>query len=680
MGLGEKGSLVTEETVKSRRVPVVAVIFLVAVGVRLLAAWLLNDYLTRVAGRVYLIEGDAEGYWILAQKLVAGETYALYHPERYAMRMPGFPAVLAAAINLVGDSQTAVRYVLAVLTSLAVFPVFWMAERLWSRQAGIAAGLLIAFMPVYIGFSVTILTECLFAAAIVWNVWGTARMLDAAEETKSRRSAWQKLFGWACFVGLSAGLAVYFRPSWLLFPVLFAGGWCCLKPRLWAPIGASTACAVGVMLLTLLPWGWRNQQMTGHFVLTSLWMGPSLYDGLHPGATGDSDMTFFEQDRVLERMSEFEMNQHYKQLAWQYAREHPGRALELAGIKFWRYWKPWPNAEQFQHPLLGWGVACGYLFLLFWAIRGGWALRSRPEFVLLCLLPIVYFSGLHLLFVSSLRYRLPVEFPLAVLAGIGLSAAFRQQQNSTSRGPVSPAESQISSSAESPPSDPVNAPRKNHAAQQTVKSATRGVCVNSGLNGDAKSAAAAGNGVRNTVRNARGKVIGSDSNRLVMRIAGACDPSKFRASGEHGRHAAFIFRQIPCLKTTGIIPERKRPVELSKTFLFPAETGGCGRENASAERFRVLAMRQAAGGAVHFREVISDAIVSVPVPTWVDSPSGCRIAKADLVWLYRRIADGARDCLADVIQRRGSGPVVGLVAAGSLFNGYDSPHVAAGFS
>lgn len=408
-------------------------LFAVAVIARCVMALGLNVWLAGQEGRTYLIAGDADGYWQLAQSLVAGEDFSLYTPPRYVMRMPGFPAVLAGSVALFGDSQQAARFVLALLTSLAVFPAVWLARRMHSVQAGRWAGAIIALMPLYVGFSVTILTECLFATVILWNVWAACHWIQCSQP----ETAWAKTLGWAAATGLLAGAAIYLRPSWLLYPL-------CLLPSLllYRPLSIGRA-VVGFLVLstvmvgTLLPWGMRNQQVTGHFVLTTLWMGPSLYDGLHPAATGDSDMTFFEEDRVLDRMSEFEMNQHYKKLALDFAKENPGRAIELALIKFWRFWKPWPNAEQFSNPILGLIVAVGFVFLVVTAGYGVWVERRAFWFVFLCTLPIVYFTGIHLWFVSSLRYRLPAEYPLAVLSGIGLAAWFGPRTSSRETGDAS---------------------------------------------------------------------------------------------------------------------------------------------------------------------------------------------------------------------------------------------------
>jgi len=400
-------------------------LFAVAVLARCVVALGLNAYLSGQEGRTYLIAGDADGYWRLAQSIVAGEDFKLYTPPRFVMRMPGFPAALAASIAAFGDSQPAARYFLAVLTSLAVFPAVWLARSVHSVSAGRWAGAVIALMPLYVGFSVTILTECLFATAILFNVWAACRWLGNCRPDHKLSS----MISWAIATGVWAGISIYLRPSWLLYPL-------CLIPTIllagslvWSRAALGFAVLSAVMVATLIPWGIRNQQVTGHFVLTTLWMGPSLYDGLHPEATGDSDMTFYEDDRVMETLSEYEMNQHYKDKALEFAKENPTRAIELAFIKLWRFWKPWPNAEQFSNPVLGLIVAGGFLFLVVTAAYGGWVERRSLWFVFLCTLPIVYFTGIHLWFVSSLRYRLPAEYPLAVLSGIGLAEWFRPRQD-----------------------------------------------------------------------------------------------------------------------------------------------------------------------------------------------------------------------------------------------------------
>ena len=171
------------------------------------------------------------------------------------------------------------------------------------------------------------------------------------------------------------------------------------------------------------PWAYRNKQVTKHWIFTTLWAGPSLYDGLNPLATGDSDMPFMETDQLAESgMTEYEIDRHYRLKAWQFVVENPGRTVQLAWIKLLRFWKPWPNAEQFQS--IGYCIVVALFFIpmVMFAILGFWKLRDQSWAWLLTAGPIFYFSLIHMVFVGSLRYRLPAEYPLCVLSAAGINA------------------------------------------------------------------------------------------------------------------------------------------------------------------------------------------------------------------------------------------------------------------
>jgi hypothetical protein len=141
---------------------------------------------------------------------------------------------------------------------------------------------------------------------------------------------------------------------------------------------------------------------------------------LNPEADGSSDMQFFDDDNYPERMTEVEVDQAYRRRAWQFAIDEPGRVVQLAVAKLWRFWKPWPNAAQFRQ---WWGIALTSLFFVPLVALALWGMRS-PNVdrwsLLLTIGPVLYFSVIHMIFVGSLRYRLPVEYPLSVLSAVGL--------------------------------------------------------------------------------------------------------------------------------------------------------------------------------------------------------------------------------------------------------------------
>lgn len=398
-----------------------------ALAVRLGAAVGLNWYLnSRIPPQQYLIAGDAEGYWDLAGDIASGAEYAVYTPPRRVLRMPGFPALLALSRLCCGDRLDCARLWLACIGTFAVWGVWRLGAEAVDPATGLLAALWATYSPVLVLFSPVELSETSFAAALLLSLLGAVRLLrqhipgsivrppDMVGPRSSARTS-------IC-TGLGMALATYIRPSWLLVAPLLGG--CLMVLSADRARAARDAVIVNaVLLLALLPWGLRNQAVTGHFTLTTFWMGPSLYDGLNPSATGDSDMTFFDRDNLSgQGWSEYEIDRHYRAAAWTFARQNPGRALELAALKLWRYWKPWPNADQFRHPLASLAVAASFGPALVLAVVGLWRRRTDWPLLIVTLGPILYFSAVHLFFVSSLRYRLPAEYPLLVLSAVGLQA------------------------------------------------------------------------------------------------------------------------------------------------------------------------------------------------------------------------------------------------------------------
>ncbi|MCA9064164.1 MAG: hypothetical protein KDA96_13935, partial [Planctomycetaceae bacterium] len=240
------------------------------------------------------------------------------------------------------------------------------------------------------------------------------------------------LSSFSCGVAIAAGTLV--RPGWL--------PWClpAVVLLMWATRRTSVALKGGnraVLLVSLLafligfvavmsPWVIRNRQVSGHWVLTSLWSGPSLYDGLNAQATGASDMTFIDEEKRFEQLSEFEANRWYSEQAVAFARQNPGRSLELAMIKAARFLSLTPNADSFSNQFVN--LACLVFYLPFFAMAvwGLWVTRGNFFLILILAGPLVQFLLVHMVFVGSIRYRLPVEFPLSILAARGVLAILQR--------------------------------------------------------------------------------------------------------------------------------------------------------------------------------------------------------------------------------------------------------------
>jgi hypothetical protein len=115
-----------------------------------------------------------------------------------------------------------------------------------------------------------------------------------------------------------------------------------------------------------------------------------------------------EQDALLRRR------------AVEFAKENPARVLALVAVKAARFWSPWPNAETFYSLPLA--VASALVTLPIFALMGLglWDRRRDPRALVLLALPLAYTFALHLVFVSSMRYRVPAAVPALGLAALGL--------------------------------------------------------------------------------------------------------------------------------------------------------------------------------------------------------------------------------------------------------------------
>lgn len=399
-------------------------VLIVALLVRIGMSFVVERHV-QTAGRQFLIEGDANGYWELAQRIADGRDYCIHQPPRYVLRTPGFPLLLAASIKLLGPEIFAARLVLALIGAATCW-LTWILARQWlGHREGLIAAALMAISPLHVGNSVLILSETLFSFALMCCLVLLSCMLKSFAKSALPNGI-AKILAIALALGVVTGLTVLVRPGW----ILWSGVSCVIVmfSRVGKPAFRFWLCGLMIVgcFAALLPWAYRNYSVTGHWVFTSLWSGPSLYDGLHPDATGASDMTFVDRERVFEQMSEYDANSDYKRRAFAFAWENKLRTLQLAFIKAGRYLSPGPNADGFSKGpvyLIAAGFNVIFAGLVLWGI---WVVRVRAVFLAVAGAPFLQFLLVHMVFVGSIRYRLPVEYPLSLLAAVGIVSLFWQ--------------------------------------------------------------------------------------------------------------------------------------------------------------------------------------------------------------------------------------------------------------
>ena len=390
-------------------------VFITALAVRIGAAVYWQDRLPDSSPYAF---GDSHSYWTLGLLIHKGEPYQYGGDDAQMVRTPGYPLIIAGLHWLAGGHPTVLygRILNAVLGVITIGVVVLIASRLFNSTVGWVSAAILAVYPGAISMSIMILSEgpfCLFMAMQFYCLFRAYR------GTAISRSMW------ATGSGVLAAGATLIRPSWLLFtPFLLA---------LLLLFASQRKChfSVGMMamiglLMGMTPWWIRNYQVSDEFVLTTSRMGASLYDGLSPKATGGSDMSFISgfyaklnaevADGSFSGKYELELDHRMKTAALSWAVENPTAATSLAIKKLGRMWNPLPNDNRLNSGILKWPLAIGYFVVVCTAILGTWRIRRDGWERLILVTPAIYFSLMHMVFVSSIRYRQPAMILLAVLA------------------------------------------------------------------------------------------------------------------------------------------------------------------------------------------------------------------------------------------------------------------------
>ena len=429
---------------------VMALIVLVAFGLRLGAAYYWQIRVATNDSGLYF--GDSTTYWQLASAVSQGQPYQF--EDWQVFRMPGYPVMLVPLFWLYNGEPPvmAARIENALIGSLLVAAVGALAFQLFkNRKIALWASLFAACDPCTIITSVWVLSETPFCLAMIGQL--SALVTAIRVERKSQ------LVLYSTWFAILSALAVYFRPSWLYFSIFaiftyishlllfhnFAQTMSSTQTKelhlpTFRPMSRAiiiTLILVPVFCLCMAPWWVRNYRVTGRFVTTTLQMGPSLYDGLSPTATGASDMAFVDEFRRIEREHatpnskdtyEYRVNERMKKASMDWAKANPKRVCELTVVKFFRLWNVWPNEPAFAGPIIRVIVFLTYTPILILAVIGfGITWRHGFDYVIL-ILPAIYLTMLHVIFVSSLRYRVPAMLCLMILAAF-LITQFQWHKN-----------------------------------------------------------------------------------------------------------------------------------------------------------------------------------------------------------------------------------------------------------
>ena len=262
---------------RSVRLPVV--IYLVALVVRVV-------YNITVA-RSYIPMFDAALYNTLAHSLVDHSCYCLYDLQQAVSRPPLWPFVIALIYTFAGKVLLYVQIFYCFLGAGTCVIIFLFTRDLFGQKAALFSGLLASFYPclfIYDGWLYTESLYTFFLTAFVYSLYKV--QYTSILSSYSIKLNWLKRIRfmflqrrWAIACGILIGLAALTRPNGIFLiglVIVWAAFIVRAKILAWKIALHNALIILCIAALLVLPWTYRNYQVTHAFVLVSTGMGEVL--------------------------------------------------------------------------------------------------------------------------------------------------------------------------------------------------------------------------------------------------------------------------------------------------------------------------------------------------------------------------------------------------------------------
>ena len=361
---------------------------------------------------------------------------------------------------VVGLAQTLV----AVATAVIVYEI---GRRIASARVGIVAAALASLHPYLVWHDVHVNREILdglLAAAIVLVTLVVAEKLVLFQHKRSASDGAAPIGGelvleahkvfvrrallWGAALGVLLGFAILGNSRLVLLPLVVLGflAW---RVRTWRTVAVAGAAGVVALVLVLAPWVVRNKVSVGCSAITTdtraLWKAnnPATYDLLAagqwiddvpniPGAQLSPEFQaaiFLDRGELIE-VDECAQMRFYRGLVTDFWREQPGEKGRLAVQAAGLLWDPTFSVEREERSqgVVGlakdWGEPL-YMGALYVLAVVGLFLVSRA-FAVLAVALLAYNTLAAMVFVGNVRYRVPWDFLLALLAAVALERLWRR--------------------------------------------------------------------------------------------------------------------------------------------------------------------------------------------------------------------------------------------------------------
>lgn len=429
------------------------IVILIAVTLRLAAAVYMGNTVVELPGTA-----DQLSYHNLAQRVLGGHGFSFAEPW-WPLTRPGgatahwsflYTFYVTGVYAIFGQYALAARLIQAAIVGV-VHPllVYWLARRLFNPKVGLVAAALVAVYPYFVYYSAALMTEPFYFVAILASLCCAIVLAErlraggpsraASDEPHAQESILvvkKGIFGISLLVGIFLAAAVLLRQLYLLFvPVMVVWLWLANWRRIDRRLIASVAIIGSVLVAAILPFTIYNYNRFERIVLLNTNAGFAFYWANHP-IYGTQFVPILTpemggyRDLIPEeyrKLDEAAMDQALLVEALQIIRDDPGRYLLLSMSRIPHFFMFWPSADSGIISNIsrvgGFGLLLPFmLYGLIRAFKPG-PFMPRPTLdapLTLLILFILFYTVIHILSWTMVRYRLPIDSIFLIFAGLGL--------------------------------------------------------------------------------------------------------------------------------------------------------------------------------------------------------------------------------------------------------------------
>ena len=189
--------------------------------------------------------------------------------------------------------------------------------------------------------------------------------------------------------------------------------------------------ALVIFIVFLSPWLLFNYSKYNKVVLTNIGTGEVLYLGNNKkNKTGGNNMGVdadFKKYNTGKFKDKLDRDKALLEDSIQFILDNPNQFLELSLKKFIRFWNVFPNNKKLnENTLFKYIIFLSYTPILLMSAL--WILKNPNliKKVTPMLLFILYTTLIHVVSISSIRYRFPIEPILIILSSHYLSSLFNE--------------------------------------------------------------------------------------------------------------------------------------------------------------------------------------------------------------------------------------------------------------